>query len=68
MEGNNAFRRMLGIVLLVLCCGSLFAQQKKLTIDLKNGSFIIVDRTAAVSTDIEGLAVFFYFRHDFLGT
>ena len=26
---------MLWIVLLVLCCGSLFAQQKKLTIDLK---------------------------------
>ena len=39
MEGNNVFRRMLWIVLLVLCCGSLFAQQKKLTIDLKNGSF-----------------------------
>ena len=30
---------MLWIVVLVLCCGSLFAQQKKLTIDLKNGSF-----------------------------
>ena len=29
---------------------------------------VIVDRTAAVSTDIEGLAVFFYFLHDFLGT
>ena len=29
---------------------------------------VIVDRTAAVSTDIEGLAVFFYFFHDFLGT
>ena len=29
---------------------------------------VIVDRTAAVSTDIEGLAVFFYFLHDFLET
>ena len=28
---------------------------------------VIVDQTAAVSTDIEGLAVFFYFLHDFLG-
>ena len=28
---------------------------------------VIVDRTAAVSTDIEGLVVFFYFLHDFLG-
>ena len=39
MKGNNVFRRMLWTVMLVLCCGSLFAQQKKLTIDLKNGSF-----------------------------
>ena len=29
---------------------------------------VIVDRTAAISTDIEGLAVSFYFLHDFLGT
>ena len=29
---------------------------------------VIVERTAAVSTDIEGFAVFFYFFHDFLGT
>ena len=29
---------------------------------------VIVERTAAASTDIEGLAVFFYFLHDFLGT
>ncbi|CRH73615.1 Uncharacterised protein [Chlamydia trachomatis] len=29
---------------------------------------VIVERTAAVSTDIKGLAVFFYFLHDFLGT
>ena len=29
---------------------------------------VIVDRTAAVSADIEGFAVFLYFFHDFLGT
>lgn len=29
---------------------------------------VIVERTAAVSTDIEGFAVFLYFFHDFLGT
>ena len=29
---------------------------------------VIVERTAAVSADIEGLAVFLYFLHDFLGT
>ena len=27
-----------------------------------------IERTAAVSADIEGLAVFLYFLHDFLGT
>ena len=29
---------------------------------------VIVERTAAVSTDIEGFAVFLYFFYDFLGT
>ena len=29
---------------------------------------VIVERTAAVSADIEGLAVFLYFLYDFLGT
>ena len=29
---------------------------------------VIVERTAAVCADIEGLAVFLYFLHDILGT
>jgi len=32
------------------------------------GKDVIVERTAAVSADIEGLAVFLYFFYDFLGT
>ena len=40
MKGKYVFRRILwGLLLVFIFGGSVFAQQKKLTINLKNGSF-----------------------------
>ena len=39
-----------------------------LSLPASESKYVIVERTAAVSADIEGLAVFLYFLHDFLGT
>ena len=40
MKGKYVFRRILwGLLLVFIFWGSVFDQQKKLTINLKNGSF-----------------------------
>ena len=40
MKGKYVFRRILwGLLFVFMFGGSVFAQQKKLTINLKNGSF-----------------------------
>ena len=39
-----------------------------LSLPASESKYVIVERTAAVSAEIEGLAVFLYFLHDFLGT